>query len=72
MFTAQDSMDVFAGVAEHMPSESSVDDISELQFLCTLLFLYMFRSSSCNRQPNAIASIDISTFPVPRSCFGTD
>ena len=29
LFTADDVMDVFAGVAEHMPQENSVDDISE-------------------------------------------
>lgn len=29
LFTADDVMDVFAGVAEHMPQEHSVDDISE-------------------------------------------
>jgi vacuolar protein sorting-associated protein 3 len=29
LFTADDAMDVFAGVAEHMPQENSVDDISE-------------------------------------------
>ncbi|KAF4618694.1 hypothetical protein D9613_009798 [Agrocybe pediades] len=27
LFSAEDTMDVFAGVAEHMPTESSVDDI---------------------------------------------
>jgi hypothetical protein len=30
LFGADDSMDVFAGVAERMPSETSVDDISKL------------------------------------------
>ena len=29
LFTADDEMDVFAGVAEHMPYENSVDDISK-------------------------------------------
>lgn len=29
LFTADDVMDVFAGVAEHMPQENSVDDISQ-------------------------------------------
>ena len=29
LFTADDVMDMFAGVAEHMPQENSVDDISE-------------------------------------------
>jgi hypothetical protein len=29
LFTADDVMDVFAGVAEHMPQENSVDNISE-------------------------------------------
>lgn len=29
LFSADETMDVFAGVAEHMPMESSVDDISK-------------------------------------------
>ncbi len=29
LFTSQDSINVFAGIAEHMPLESSVDDIGK-------------------------------------------
>lgn len=32
LFTSQTSMDVFAGVAENMPPEASVDDISEYSY----------------------------------------
>lgn len=32
LFLPDDTMDVFAGVAEHMPTEGSVDDISEYTF----------------------------------------
>jgi hypothetical protein len=35
LFNANDTMDVYAGVAERMPSEASVDEISE----CALGFL---------------------------------
>lgn len=37
LFTGDQSMDVFAGVAEHMPMEGSVDDISK--FFTSLVFL---------------------------------
>ena len=41
LFTADDVMDVFAGVAEHMPQENSVDDISEsLSYSLPLLSCY--------------------------------
>ena len=33
LFTEEETMDVFSGVAEHMPMEASVDDISEYCFL---------------------------------------
>lgn len=33
LFSPEDSTDVFAGVAEHMPTEASVDDISQWPLL---------------------------------------
>ena len=41
LFTADDVMDVFAGVAEHMPQENSVDDISESISRFTCLFFHI-------------------------------
>jgi hypothetical protein len=35
LFTSDDSIDMFAGIAEHMPKESSVDEISK-HFLSAL------------------------------------
>jgi hypothetical protein len=32
LFSPEDSIDMFAGIAEHMPKESSVDDISKFAF----------------------------------------
>uniref|UniRef100_A0A0W0GCB0 Vacuolar sorting protein 39/Transforming growth factor beta receptor-associated domain-containing protein n=1 Tax=Moniliophthora roreri TaxID=221103 RepID=A0A0W0GCB0_MONRR len=37
MFTQEDTVNVFAGVAEHMPKERSVDDISTSSILAVLL-----------------------------------
>jgi vacuolar protein sorting-associated protein 3 len=58
LFTADDIMEVFAGVAEHMPTDDSVDDISESFFPCLpfpsrrLSFLCLFR-------------LTLTKFPLP-------
>jgi vacuolar protein sorting-associated protein 3 len=43
LFNANDTMDIFAGVVEHMPQESSVDDISRYH---PYGFPYLYQSSS--------------------------
>lgn len=65
LFMADDVAEVFAGVAEYMPVEDSVDDMSE----SFLDFLAPPNSSSCPRAVSSypahvsIASIDLRTFP---------
>lgn len=46
MFKEEDNADVFAGVAEHMPPEDSIDSISESSLLCPPTALHRFTSSS--------------------------
>jgi hypothetical protein len=73
LFTADDVMDVFAGVAEHMPQENSVDDISESPSYLLLLLLY----HSTSFRGSAPTPIDV-IFPLsphPHTMFlsfGTD
>jgi vacuolar protein sorting-associated protein 3 len=52
LFTPADSIDLFAGVAERMPTESSVDEISEsltpkaaISFLSAPVFFGAFASN---------------------------
>lgn len=52
LFTADDIMDVFAGVAEHMPTDHSVDDISKSFFRLLPLRPFLFR-------------LILATFPLP-------
>ena len=56
LFTADDSINVYAGVAARMPSEASVDDISK----CLLFWLCVFPFSF----PNSLSFL--------RSCRGTN
>lgn len=61
LFTPDDSMDVFAGVAEHMPSESSVDDISKSERPTSSLFYFSFLG-------NVPAPVDVETLFSPFHC----
>lgn len=54
LFTVDEVMDVFAGVAEHMPQENSVDEISESPFHLLPLFFLPFYPSSRGSAPTPI------------------
>lgn len=73
LFTADDVMDVFAGVAEHMPQENSVDDISESLSHSLPLLSYYFLWL-CHDTPLTISPPFLSlSIRTPCSClFGTD
>jgi hypothetical protein len=65
LFTADDVMDVFAGVAEHMPRERSVEDISEPPSHIHSPFFVLCGS--------ALTPIDVfPPFPSLRPQFATD
>ena len=83
LFAANDRMEVFAGVAEHMPTDVSVDDISES-------FFFTFLAPPDSRHsPFFLFRLIFAAFPFPpltsslslpqchnvaplRSCYGTD
>lgn len=66
MFGASDTLDIHTGVAEHMPREASIDDMSEC-YQCHILFfslsLFNFFNFSLSTRP---LSYPNSTSHVPR------